>query len=153
MSTLDELGVLALPHRFRRISDILNAKIDQMYRDAGLDFQSAWFPMIFLLIDKGAMSVTELAREMGQTHSAVSQLAKKLIGKGYLQRHDDESDLRRRELALSEAGIELVLKTKPLWDRLVDELDKLAKAAGDDFIDELSRCETALDAVELGENN
>ncbi len=148
---LDNLGVLTLGSRLRRLTDQIYGLADEIYRRAGLDFQAAWFPVIFLLADQEAMSVTEIAQQTRQTHSAVSQLVKKLIDKGYVQRFGDDVDRRRSDLVLTDAGVDLVIALKPLWDRIVDQLSRYVDSTGHDLVAALDSFEAQLNENDLAD--
>ena len=148
-NTLDQLGVLTLGPRLRRLTDLLYHQSDEIYRRSGLDFQASWFPIMFLLADQEAVSVTEMAIQMRQTHSAVSQVVKKLINKGYIERFKDESDLRRSDLVLTDAGADLIVKLQPVWSSLVDVLNDMVDSTDYDLIGALDAYEAQLTGRDL----
>ncbi|MGE4484849.1 MAG: MarR family winged helix-turn-helix transcriptional regulator [Oscillospiraceae bacterium] len=53
------------------------------------------------------ITVTDLARDIGKTKSAISQMVKKLEGKGLIYRESDPTNDRKVILYATEAGIEL----------------------------------------------
>jgi len=148
-NTLNQLGVLTLGTRFRRLTDLIYNQSDEIYRRSGLDFQTSWFPIMFLLADKEAVSVTEMAVEMRQTHSAVSQLVKKLINKGYIERFKDESDQRRSDLVLTDAGADLIVRLQPIWSGLVDVLNDMVESTDYDLTDALEAFEAQMTGRDL----
>jgi DNA-binding MarR family transcriptional regulator/GNAT superfamily N-acetyltransferase len=106
---------LALASRFKAISESLYAAANTAYRDAGIEIDAHWFPVLRYLHVKGPATVTEIATEIGQTHPAVSQLAAKLRKAGWITRRTDKADARRGVLELT-SGAEKKLDTLgPVW--------------------------------------
>lgn len=130
---LDQLGVLTLGSRLRRITDCMYLQADEVYRQADTDFQAAWFPVIFLLADQGVMGVKELAEHSRQTHSAVSQLLTRLTRKGYVEKVGN-ADGRRSDFQLSNAGDALVVKLQPVWGAFIEALDHMLSHSDHDIM-------------------
>ena len=105
MSFLAEQGALALGSRFKALSDRLYDAVDAVYRAQGSAVQARWFPVLRMLQQRGPQAVTELAREIGQTHPAVSQLANKLAAAGLIEPRGDDGErgARALEQALGDA--------------------------------------------------
>jgi DNA-binding MarR family transcriptional regulator len=130
---LDELGVLTLGSRLRRITDCIYLQADEVYRQAGTDFQAAWFPVIFLLADQGVMGVKELAEQSRQTHSAVSQLLSKLAVRGYVEKVANP-DGRRSDFQLTAEGEALVVTLQPVWGAFIEALDRMLDQSNHDLM-------------------
>ena len=130
MDFLSEQGVLALGSRLKALSDRCYGIADLLYREQGFGLQARWFPMLRLLHARGPLTVTEVADTLGQTHSAVSQLATKLVAGGWLHAAGDAGDRRRRRLALSARAEAEMQATQPLWRELEAELEQRLAAGG-----------------------
>lgn len=146
MAFLADLGLLALGSRFRAISDQLYALADEVYRLRGLPLQGRWFPLLRLLQDQGPQAVGSIAAQIGQTHSAVSQLADRLVDDGWLTVVDDPADRRRRCLSLTARARDALRDVRPAWKAIVQELEQRCAAADIDLLTTLTRFERALDA-------
>ena len=83
MSYLSDMGLLSLGSQLKAISDQLYSMADEVYAALGIPLQSRWFPILRLLHDTGPTTVGEIAVAVGQTHSAISQLANKLTSIGF----------------------------------------------------------------------
>ncbi|HSX62575.1 MAG TPA: bifunctional helix-turn-helix transcriptional regulator/GNAT family N-acetyltransferase [Tahibacter sp.] len=145
MTFLADLGLLALGSRLRAISDQLYTLADEVYRLRGLPLQGRWFPVLRLLHDQGPQSVGSIAAQIGQTHSAVSQLADKLVAEEWVAVVDDPTDRRRRCLALTDRARDVLRDVRPAWKAIVQELDERCAAADIDLLATLARFETVLD--------
>lgn len=130
--SLSTWGSLALGSRLKALSETLYDAADAVYRERGIAIESRWFPVLRLLHDRGVLSVTEIAREIGQTHSAVSQLTARLERDGWLTRAADPNDSRRALLALTARAETELRRAKPVWRGIGDEVtDDLGRAEHD----------------------
>lgn len=144
MDYITQLGLVALGSRMRAVSDRLYATADEVYRLTGLEIQGRWLPLLRILHDRGPQTVGEIADAVGQTHSAVSQLADRLTEQGWLTVLVDPSDKRRRRLALT-ARAETALRTaKPLWRAIEDLFGAHCREHGIDLLHTLATFERAL---------
>lgn len=106
---------LALGSRFKAVSEHLYAIANAAYREAGVELDAHWFPVLRYLQVKGPASVSAIAIAIGQTHSAVSQLASKLQRAGWITRRTDRADARRSMLDLSTDGERRLGTLGPIW--------------------------------------
>ena len=118
MTGLAEWRELALGSRFKALSDALYDAADAVYRARGSRMQARWFPLLRLLHDRGPLAVTEVAAAIGQTHSAVSQLATRLERSGWVSFTTDGRDRRRRVLALTPKSESALRELKPVWHEI-----------------------------------
>ncbi|WP_430391415.1 bifunctional helix-turn-helix transcriptional regulator/GNAT family N-acetyltransferase [Dyella sp. 20L07] len=112
---LPSLAQLALGSRLKSLSDHFYAAVDEVYRECGAVVESRWFPVLRYLWEHGETTVSDVALAIGQTHSAVSQLADKLVDAGLVQRRKDAQDGRRSLLVLTEKGQEALSALGPIW--------------------------------------
>jgi len=106
---------LALGSRFKALSERLYGIANAVYRAVGIDLDAHWFPVLRYLQVRGPATVTQIADAIGQTHSAVSQLADKLVDAGLICRKKDAQDGRRSLLALTEKGRADLSALGPIW--------------------------------------
>ncbi|MBD8527350.1 MarR family transcriptional regulator/GNAT family N-acetyltransferase [Pseudoxanthomonas sp. CAU 1598] len=128
MEFVNQLGLLALGSRLRALSDRLYAIADQIYAGAGLKLQGRWFPLLRLLHDRGSANVGEIAEAIGQTHSAVSQLANKLVREGWLLSRSLPGDRRQRRLQLSAKAEQELRAAKLIWRAIEQHLAEACAA-------------------------
>lgn len=131
MEYVSGLGLVAMGSRLRALSDRFYDMADEMYRREGIELQSRWMPILRLLHDRGPRTIGEIAEAIGQTHSAVSQLAKKLERGGWLAPVATE-DRRQRRLKVTPRTVSAIQEAKPLWHALREVLDSRCAAAGVD---------------------
>ncbi|MCQ4167334.1 bifunctional helix-turn-helix transcriptional regulator/GNAT family N-acetyltransferase [Tahibacter sp. P2K] len=145
MTFLADVGLLALGSRFRAISDQLYSIADEVYRLRGIPIQGRWFPLLRLIDDQGPQSVGSIASHIGQTHSAVSQLADRLVADGWLAVTEDPADRRRRCLSLTEQSRQAIRQARPAWKAIIQVLQQRCAEAGIDVLHTLDRFERVLD--------
>ncbi|HZP67605.1 MAG TPA: bifunctional helix-turn-helix transcriptional regulator/GNAT family N-acetyltransferase [Rudaea sp.] len=112
---LQSQAELALGSRFKALSERFYELANAAYRMAGIEFDSHWFPVLRYVQVKGPGTVSEIAAAIGQTHSAVSQMASKLRRGGWITRGGDRADGRRSVLDLSAEGERRLGGMGPVW--------------------------------------
>lgn len=130
MSYLSEMGLLSLGSQLKAISDQLYAMADEVYARNGIELQGRWFPILRLLHDRGPMTVGDVASGIGQTHSAISQAASRLVREGWLTASSDAGDRRTRRLALTPKAEAALRAAKPLWRAMREGLEERAHSLG-----------------------
>jgi DNA-binding MarR family transcriptional regulator len=144
MDYIAQLGLVALGSRMRAVSDRLYATADEVYRLTGLNIQGRWLPLLRILHDRGPLTIGEIAEGVGQTHSAVSQLADKLIEQGWVGVVADPSDKRRRRLTLMPQAQNELRAAKPLWRAIEDLFAQHCREHKIDLLHTLTTFEQAL---------
>ncbi len=151
MDLIRLLGPLALASRLKRLSERLMKDASRIYREQKLDFEPRWFPVFYLLSEQSPLAVTEIARELHVTHPAVNQVAGAMEKAGLIISWRDKKDDRKRLLALSASGKDLVIRLMPLWSDIKRAACELLDASGTDLLAALDRIESALDSAGMFE--
>jgi len=141
---LASLGRLALGSRLKALSDHFYGAADEVYQVLGANIESRWMPVLKYLSDVGPSSVTEVADAIGQTHSAVSQLADKLVGAGMVRRRRDPADGRRSVLALTDKAQAALAELGPIWCAVRRGVNASLEGHAAQLLDALAACERAL---------
>jgi len=145
---LQSQAELALGSRFKALSELCYRIANAAYRATGVELDSHWFPVLRYVQVKGPGTVTQIAQAIGQTHSAVSQLATRLVREGWLVRKSDRTDARRSVLDLSATGEGRLAQMGPVWTAIRRATAALlARHAGD-----LGAAMIALEAELSGEH-
>lgn len=151
MDFVRALGEVALGSRFKMISDLLYSSVDSVYKDLGIEFQSRWFLFLYVLHENGEMGVTDIAKMIGQTHSAVSQTSNVLMKKDVIVACKDKQDERRRLLSLSKKGESLYTELLPIFDVIKKSMTQIILDANIDLINTISALETQLEKTPFHE--
>jgi len=125
------VGGEAIAARLRRLSGALDGDTARVYAALGVAFEQRWFGVLNQIALHGPMTVGELAAALHITHVSVSQTRRSLQAAGILISEADPKDARRKPLALSPAGRELVDRMTPLWDAFAAAGRDLNAEAGD----------------------
>ena len=115
MSIIDELGELALSTRLVRLSELCRRDVTRIYKEHHLDFESKWFPILYVLSQKGPLSVIELADEIGYTHPSVIALVKEMQKQKLVRSVFSKTDGRKRMLSLTVKANNMIDEFQPLW--------------------------------------
>ncbi|WP_329741270.1 bifunctional helix-turn-helix transcriptional regulator/GNAT family N-acetyltransferase [Dyella sp. A6] len=142
---LASLGKLALASRLKALSDQLYGAVDQVYQLSDAGIESRWLPVLHYLWGAGPHSVTQVAVAIGQAHSAVSQLADKLVRAGMVRRQRDPLDGRRSVLELTDQAHRVLSGLGPTWLAVQRGLDDaLGSSHVNSLLDAVSVCERAM---------
>lgn len=121
----------ALAARLRRASAAIDADATRVYAALGVAFEQRWFGVLDALSQEETLTVNELAAFLGISHAAVSQTRQSLEQGGLIVSVPDPGDARRRKLALSAEGLELIQKLRPVWTALAEVAEELDREAGE----------------------
>lgn len=116
MGLIEELGELAVATRLMRLGELTRKDVTRIYKEHHLDFESKWFPVLYVLSRKGSLSVIELADEIGYAHPSVIALVKEMQKKKLVRSIANKSDGRKRMLSLTPKANDMIDEFKPLWD-------------------------------------
>ncbi|MFO7889240.1 MAG: GNAT family N-acetyltransferase [bacterium] len=112
------VGELIIGTRLKRISDKFLTDVANIYKKLHIPFEVSWFPIFYLLNEKGKLSVTEISKELEITHSAVSQMIAVLDKRGMIKFIDDKDDKRRRFICFTARGQKLMSTLPPIWEAM-----------------------------------
>ncbi len=141
---LSSLSELAFGSRLKALSDHFYLAADEVYRACGADIESRWFPVLRYLWESGPSAVGDVAAAIGQTHSAVSQLADKLEKQDMVRRLRDPDDGRRSVLALTDKAVKALGTLGPIWSAIRRGVVASLGEEGTRLLATLAACEKAL---------
>lgn len=98
-------ALIAISDRVNRLD--LDARL---LADSGVQLDRALFPLLSRVALNPDFNVAELANLVGRDHSTVSRQIVKLEQLGLLARTSDPNDQRSRQLALTQAGDDLLAR-------------------------------------------
>ena len=123
MSIINEINELAISTRLLRLSEAIRKDATLIYKEHGIDFESKWFPVFYVLLKKSPLSVIELAEEIGYAHTSVIALIKEMESRKLVKSAASKTDGRKRMLSLTPKAFKMKYKLQPLWD----DLNEVAK--------------------------
>lgn len=141
---LASLAELALGSRLKALSDHFYGAADEVYRACGAQIESRWFPVLRYLWEGGPSTVGDVAAAIGQTHSAVSQLADRLARAGMIRRKRDPADGRRSVLTLTAKGTNSLSQLGLIWCSIRRGAVVALGDEGERLLAAMAACEKAL---------
>ena len=145
---IEAYGSASVGARLRRLSERIDREARAVYKHAGIDFEQRWVGVLILLTERRELTVGELAEALGITQPSVSQTLRSLQAAKLVVAQTDRRDPRRRIQALTEAGLQLVEKARPVWEALMEAARDLDRA-GIDIVTPLNQIEQELDRKPL----
>ncbi len=151
MNFYQKTGELIIGSRLKRLSEKFLMEIAKIYDSLDIDFEISWFPIFFLLNENKELTVTEIAREMEITHSAVSQLITAMQKRGLVELNNPDSDKRKKIVSLTKDGHRLLKKVKPVWDSIKRIYQKFLSEGqySNYFLSALSEIEDKIKSTEI----
>ena len=128
----------------RRVAENISQDVAEIYRQHDVQFEPKWFPVFRLLAEQSPITATEIADQLGVTHSAINQIAQELVDQGYIESESDKQDKRRRLFVLTSKGKSLVSKLESVWIKIKMAIDDLLEESGGQFLFNLYSLETCL---------
>ncbi len=113
-----ELGELVLASRLRKVSERLLTEISEVYKTKAIDFEPGWFHILYLLHQKHEMSIMQIAEVLQMAHPSVIQVSKVMQKNEVIKAYPGKDDKRKRMLALTTKGEDLIEKLIPEWEQI-----------------------------------
>lgn len=151
MISTTDLSTKGFGSRLRRLLDQLDRDIIVLYREAGVRFEPRWYAVFSALCEDGPATVGELARRLGVTHAAVSQVRSALQAESLIQTRPDPADGRRHVLTLTAAGTATAATLQPLWDAINAATARVLAEDAPALVGELAALTRALDRRPLSD--
>ena len=122
MDKFIEFRELGFGSRMKRLSDQLMRDVKRVYKSLYIDFDPSLFPIFKTIGDEQNISTGELTELLQISQPAVTQFVNILKKKDLINIHIDVSDRRKKNISLSEAGINLTERLNPIWKIMQEEL-------------------------------
>lgn len=153
MDFYQSLGNLILGTRLRRLSEYYLTEINKTYQQQGIEFDSSWFPIFFLLSEQESLSIGDISKQLAVSHSATSQLITNLRKKGLLQTTVKKTDKRVQVVQLTAEGAAMLEKIKPIWALIRKTMNSIENDHPDmrHFLNTLQAMENAFQEKGLSE--
>jgi len=70
----------------------------------------------------GPCNISDIAKALGVTNAAASQMLQKLVAHGYVVREENPHDRRNKQLSLTPKGTRALQEITPSWESALDNL-------------------------------
>lgn len=149
MNFFHHAGQKAIGSRLRLLSETITADAAEIYRLYDIDLSPKWFPVFYVLSELGPQSVTEIARQIGYSHVAVSKLVREMASAGYVCETSDSQDGRRNVVTLGSKGIQTKEKIKDQYADVQRAVDEISNQATHDLWQAMAEWEYLLNQKSL----
>ena len=122
---LEQSKSLVLGNLLQRLNENLRKEAQLFYKSQNIDFEPKWFPVVYVLSQKKAISVVELSQEIGYSHPTTISLLKELEKKELIGSTKDAKDERKRLITLTDKANEMIDQLQPLWQIMTEALIEL----------------------------
>lgn len=133
---------LGLGTRMRRLIEMLTNGMEKIYAEQGIEFRTGNFYALYAIVERGPLTINEIAGLAGFSHSAVSQTIKRLIALDILETQPTD-DGRQKRVHLTSNGERVVKKLKPTWAAVEAVVKDAIKEGGVDFLAAINGVEDA----------
>ncbi|RFS14700.1 bifunctional helix-turn-helix transcriptional regulator/GNAT family N-acetyltransferase [Emticicia sp. C21] len=145
MDLISDLGALALGSRLKRLSDRMMKSVSEIYRNSGVDFESKWFPLFYLLSKEGEKGIMEIAEILNISHPGVIQIAKEMEKEGWIVSEKSGRDARKRHLKLTERAWDALPQLEEMWVSFRANNEKIIKGSQQNILLALEEFEHFMD--------
>ncbi|MDQ6433360.1 MarR family transcriptional regulator [Mesorhizobium sp. LHD-90] len=143
-------GFLTLGTRMKRIGERLQADTQRIIDEAGLPIQAAQYPYLAAIDRQGPLTIGELTMAVGISQPGVTRTVAQLAAQGLLEVRQAPGDQRRRTVALTPDGRQLVEFSKQhIWPRIEAAVKDLCKDLSGPLLPQLAAIEQGLAATPL----
>ncbi len=140
---------MAIGSRMRLLADIITSDAADIYRLYNIDIAPKWFPVFYVLAEEGPQSVTEIARQIGYSHVAVSKVVREMVKAGYVSERSDSEDGRRNVIHLAAAGESVKEKIRDQYEDVRSAVDEISAQATHDLWQAMGEWEYLLNQKSL----
>ena len=144
MQQIEEIGILALASRMKRLYDQIQQQVKATYTAYQLDFDPKWFTVTYALIENKQASITELANILGFSHPSIIRIVKELEKAGWVTSKINPEDGRVRLLSLSETALQKVPQLQQIWQDMRKAVERMNAEGQVDFWAGLRELEASL---------
>ena len=152
MGFYEDPGILILGTRLKRLSERFLSEVGKIYESLELDFEPAWFPVVFLIHKKGQLSITEISTELNFSQPAASQLVSLLNKKGIFQMDHDKNDKRRKIVSFTPEGEALLTQLIPIWETLEVIMQEMFDEEEIHIVESFNQLESKLNRISIGDS-
>lgn len=106
----------AIGTRLRHVLELLDGDVAKVYLDLGLpEYRPRFSPIVRTLVADGPLSIRELAKAVGVTHSAASQTVAQLAKADFVTLEPGATDARQRIVHLTDKTRQLLPTIEAEW--------------------------------------
>lgn len=144
MNFIEQLGTMALGSRIKNLSELLMKDASSIYKDQDIDFEPRWFTLFQLLLQRKEIQVTEISRELNQTHPAAVQVVNSLEKKKLIATRKHKTDQRKRMVRLTKKGRDLAEELAPVWEAIHQSAEEILAESEPALLEHVAKIENTI---------
>jgi MarR family transcriptional regulator, lower aerobic nicotinate degradation pathway regulator len=114
-SFLEDIGFVV-----NKVGERINRQIERVLSPHGLNVRQ--YGLLLLLQARGAQAQIELSQQVGVDRTTVMRTVDLLEAQGMVRRDPDSSDRRKHSVAITDTGLELLVRTRPAVQRAKEKI-------------------------------
>ncbi|MBX3581891.1 MAG: MarR family transcriptional regulator [Rhizobiaceae bacterium] len=143
-------GYLTLGTRMRRIGERLQADAQKIIDSCGQTIQGSQYPFLASIDRLGPLTIGELAEAVGITQPGTTRAVNQLVQLGLVETRPSPEDQRRRIVALSTQGQEIVdAARRDVWPSIREAVADLCDGLEGPLLEQLTAMENGLATTPL----
>jgi len=107
MDIFEKTGKMAIGSRLRLLTSTITDDSAMIYGLYNVALTPKWFPVFFVLCDKDALTITEIAQQIGHSQPSVTRIVKEMTGAGLVKSNLKSDDRRTNRVGLTAKGRKL----------------------------------------------
>ena len=145
-----ELGYLTLGTRFKRIGERLQSDTQRILDGLDIHIPSSQYPLLAALERLGPLAIGDLAQAIGTSQPGITRSVGLLANMDLVEISPSAEDQRRRIVALSKAGQDLVARAREIvWPPVLSAVSDLCDGLYGPLLEQLAAMEDGLDEKPL----
>ncbi|MBL0885157.1 MarR family winged helix-turn-helix transcriptional regulator [Myceligenerans indicum] len=149
-STLERLDLLALGTRLKRLGERLQADTTEFLRASGVHIAAGSLPVMVSISERPGATVSDIVDDLGIAQPGVTRTLGTLADAGLVAFTRDPADARRRTIALTDAGEQLLTRAQHVaWQPVAEALRRMVGTEDRALVTHLAHLEAALDERSL----
>lgn len=104
MNFFEQTGKMAIGSRLRLLTGRITDDSAMLYKLYGFDLTPKWFPVFFVLSKNEALSITEIAQQIGHSQPSVTKIIKEMTKAGHVKSNLKSADKRQNLVGLTAKG-------------------------------------------------
>ena len=142
-------GKIAIGSRLRMLTSKITEDAKKLYKIYDVALEPKWFPVFYVLAANDAMTVTEIALEIGHSQPSVSKIIREMAKKGLIEENKDSTDGRKNVITLTESGVKISENIKHQYTDVDNAIENILAETQNDLWKAIEEWEYMLEQKSL----
>lgn len=151
MDLYNRTGKMAIGSRLRLLTSRITEQSGLLYQLYQINLVPKWFPVFFVLSENKAMTITEIAQQIGHSQPSVTKIVKEMTKAQLIQSNQKSADKRRNLVGLTAEAIAINSKINEQYKDVEAAIESIEKEATHDLWKAIGEWERLLEQKSLFE--